>query len=88
MRGFAIPRRWLISLALVGLVSLFAATLTSSWSDPSRASAATGTDNSTILGGIALLLIETVLIAALIWELRMRQRAEAVARESEQAACE
>lgn len=47
MRGSAIPRRWLISLALVGLVSLFAATLTTSWTDPSRASAATGTGTPT-----------------------------------------
>jgi len=54
MRGSAIPRRWVISLALVGLVSLFAATLTSSWLDPSRASAQTGTGStpSTILGSV------------------------------------
>ncbi len=43
---------------------------------------------SAILGGVALLLIEAALIAVLILQLRRRKRAEAVARESEQAARE
>jgi len=41
-----------------------------------------------IIGGVALFLIEAGLITGLIIQLRQRQRAEAVARESEQAASE
>ena len=43
---------------------------------------------STILGGMVLIVIETVLIATLIFQLRRRHRAEASARESARAARE
>jgi len=41
MLGSAISRRWVVSLALVGLVSLFMATFSANWANP--ASATTGT---------------------------------------------
>ena len=45
MLGSAIPRRWVVSLALVGLVSLFAASYSAAWANP--ASATTGTTGTT-----------------------------------------
>lgn len=37
MLGSAIPRRWLLSLALVGLISIMVASYTTVWSDPALA---------------------------------------------------
>lgn len=60
MLGSAIPKRWLVSLALVGLVSLFMASYSAVWASP--ASATTGTTvaptptpipDSTKLAGLA-----------------------------------
>ncbi len=43
MLGSAIPKRWVVSLALVGLVSLFMASYAAVWSDPASASHTTTT---------------------------------------------
>ena len=52
MLGSAIPRRWIFSLALVGLVSIFAASYAAVWSSPANADSqgtGTGTGNGTAL---------------------------------------
>ncbi len=53
MLGSAIPRRWVFSLALVGLVTIFAVSYSAVWSDPASAGAgdsqgAGGTGNSAL----------------------------------------
>lgn len=52
MLGSAIPRRWFLSLALVGLVSIFAASYAAVWSNPAYAADSEGTGpggNSVVL---------------------------------------
>lgn len=52
MLGSAIPRRWFLSLALVGLVSIFAASYATGWSNPAYAADSEGTGpggNSVVL---------------------------------------
>lgn len=43
MLGSAIPRRWAVSIALVGLVSIFAVSYAAVWSNPASAADTTGT---------------------------------------------
>jgi len=42
MLGSAIPKRWVVSLALVGLVSLFVASYGAAWTGPASADGTTG----------------------------------------------
>jgi len=52
MLGSAISRRWVVSLALVGLVSLFMATFSANWANP--ASATTYSDDQTLAAVLTL----------------------------------
>ena len=47
MRGFVIPKRWLISIALVGLLSLIAASYSARWSGAASADTTAGTGGTT-----------------------------------------
>ena len=47
MLGSAIPKRWIVSLALVGLVSLFMASYASVWTGPASAAGTTTTGGET-----------------------------------------
>ena len=47
MLGSAIPKRWVVSLALVGLVSLFMASYSAVWTGPASATTTTGGDEPT-----------------------------------------
>jgi len=53
MLGSAIPKRWVVSLALVGLVSLFMATITPEWVSPASAgsSSSSSTSGGTTVAG-------------------------------------
>ena len=50
MLGSAIPKQWVVSLALVGLVSLFMATFAPEWVSPASATTTTTTGGSTVPG--------------------------------------